>query len=145
MSKKVLEEKTKTIELTPFPYDLVLVVTTDIQASEQKVRQKHGDLCSKLVSNERTGALSLYSPNSRFMHILMPFKCDIGYIAHEVWHIVRALLLQSGATLDNEVVAYYIGWLVREVTRFNFNKTKEREKLLAPVTKVDIVVPPVVE
>jgi hypothetical protein len=129
MPKDNLQEKTKLIELKPFPYDLKLIVTTDVAASEKKLRLKYNDICSKPVATERTGAMALHSRKLDVMHIIMPYRCDVGYIAHEVWHIVRALLLYSGATLDNEVVAYYIGWLVREATVFNFKVSKAKEKL----------------
>lgn len=130
MSKKDnLEEKTKLIDLKPFPYDLRLIVTTDIVASEKKLREKYNDYCTKPVASIRTGAMAIHSRDLSIMHILMPYRCDVGYIAHEVWHIVRSLLLYSGATLDNEVVAYYIGWLVREATVFNFNVSKAREQV----------------
>lgn len=123
------DEKSKTISLRPFPYELKLIVTDDIIASEKKIRLKHNDVCSKNVATSRTGAMAIHSRQLSTMYILMPYKCDIGYIGHEVWHIVRALLLYSGAGLDNEVVAYYIGWLIRESAVFNFKSTKKKEKL----------------
>ncbi len=126
--KSILDERTKTISLQPFPNELRLIVTTDIPASEKKVRERHNDYCTKIVSNARTGAISLHSKDLSIMHIIMPYRCDVGYIAHEVWHIVRSMLLYSGASLDNEVVAYYIGWLTREIIKFNFDATKIREK-----------------
>lgn len=120
MAKKKLKEKTKVIDLKPFPHQLKLVVTNDLLASEKKIRALYNDACTKPASNSTTGALAMHSRGTRTMYILMPYTCDIGYIAHEVWHIVRALLTFAGAALENEVVAYYIGWLTREAAVFNY-------------------------
>lgn len=129
MPKSVFEGKTKTINLKPFPYTLKLVMTDDIRGTEKALRLKYGDVCTKIVANERTGAMAMHDKGLETMFILMPYKCDVGYIAHEVWHIVRAMLLYSGASLDNEVVAYYIGWLVREATVFNYTASKKKAEL----------------
>ena len=123
----MLEEKIKTLDLKPFPYDLKFIVTSSVMESERKLRAKLKDH-SPAKSNARTGAMAMYDRNLTTMYIIMPYKCDVGYIAHESWHIVRALLTYVNATLDNEVVAYYLGWITREATRFNFKVTKDREK-----------------
>jgi hypothetical protein len=139
--KNKYKERVKTIDLKPFPYDVKLVVTDSIIETEKQIRTNNNDLCTKAKADESTGAMAMYSVHSRKMYILMPYACDIGYIAHEVWHIVRALLTSVGATLDNEVVAYYIGWLTREAARWNHTATvaQEAEKALdiAPTVVIE--------
>jgi hypothetical protein len=39
-------------------------------------------------------------------------------IAHECWHAIHRLLTGSDAKLDNETVAYHLGYLVGEVHKF---------------------------
>ncbi len=53
-----------------------------------------------------------------------PYKCA-GVLAHEVWHAVRTMLLyvgvggtQEGEPLNNEVVAYHLGYVVEKATKF---------------------------
>lgn len=42
-----------------------------------------------------------------------------GVVAHECWHAVREIFDYSGVErLDNEMVAYHLGWLVQEVSNF---------------------------
>jgi hypothetical protein len=52
-------------------------------------------------------------------------------IAHEAWHVVRKMLISRGAELDNEVVAYHVGFIAGEITKFRAMKEAfwtEKEK-----------------
>jgi hypothetical protein len=48
--------------------------------------------------------------------------CPSGTIAHESWHVVRYLLADfCGCNLDNETVAYHLGYLVDRIVEFKNN------------------------
>lgn len=133
-----MKDKIRTIRLQPFPYEVKFVMSHNLKETERRLRKKHGDVCSKLTANGRTGAMTLHDRNLPTMYVLMPYWCDVGFIAHEVWHIVRAMLTYVGAGLDNEVVAYYIGWLSKEAITFNVNESEAFDKALDK-EKVDVV------
>lgn len=121
-------ERQKVIDLRPFPYDLRLIVSNDIVQSEKNFRRKHGDLCSKVTADDGTGAVTLTAVNLRSLTVVMPYQCDIGYIAHEICHVVNKLFQFVGAKYEAEVWAYYQGWLTREAARFVYTETAKYEK-----------------
>lgn len=129
MTKLKTGEYATTIDLSPFPYELRIIVTDDIMVTEKRIRDSYKDK-SPLKADKNTGAMAMHSAGVKAMFILLPFACDVGNVAHEVWHTVRSLLLFVGAGLENEVVAYYLGWLTRESVRFNYEATKAYEKVL---------------
>jgi hypothetical protein len=45
-----------------------------------------------------------------------------GTIAHESWHAILNMLVRVGADLDNEVVAYHLGYLVDEIVKLKRSK-----------------------
>lgn len=126
-------ERHKVIDLQPFPYELRLIVSNDIIQSEKNYRKKNGDLCSRTVADAGTGAITLTSANLRALTIIAPYKCDIGYIAHEVCHVVNKMFQFVGARYESEVWAYYQGWLTREAARFVYEETSKYQK--SDVTK----------
>ena len=54
--------------------------------------------------------------------IFLVYNTDAGTIAHECWHCVKRMFEYVGAHLDNELVAYTLGYLVNEV-----NKLKQKK------------------
>lgn len=65
-------------------------------------------------------ALCCRTANSPEMHMFFKLgDAPAGAIAHESWHAVRYILDDwTGGCLDNEVVAYHLGYLVDVVTGF---------------------------
>lgn len=119
-------QKKKTIDLEPFPYCLHLIVTNDVPQAELLYRRSNGDP-SPVTAGANTGALTLTSRDLQKLTVVMPFKCDIGVIAHEICHVVNKLFQFVGAKYEAEVWAYYQGWLVRETAKFCY-KTSGLDK-----------------
>lgn len=101
-------------------YIVYVVVTEDIKASSDKVYK------IEPVDDEKATAAMHAAPADGtpeaylFFH---PERLHYGTIAHESWHCVRRLLMLMGAELENEVVAYHLGYLVTELHKF-FDKNK---------------------
>ena len=74
-----------------------------------------------------TAGLTLLFPDELLTVIIIQPDANAGTIAHECWHCVRQMLLHMGATLDNEVVAYHLGYVVNRVTDFKNAKKKRRK------------------
>lgn len=50
--------------------------------------------------------------------IFLPYHASVGTIAHEAWHIIKAMMERMDVELDSETVAYHLGYLVDEIFRF---------------------------
>lgn len=48
--------------------------------------------------------------------------CSPGIVAHECWHAIRRMLNNLDVGLENETVAYHLGYLVNRVHNFMENK-----------------------
>lgn len=91
-------------------YKLHIVFTDDIGRSK---KHRYGN------DNHCEGAEAIHIPNEGgSSHIIFRYTAGARIIAHESWHAVRSLLLWAGADLDNEVVAYHLGYVVEEVHKF---------------------------
>ncbi len=84
-------------------------------------------------ANERnipstTAALCVHYPAEMRCDLVFRPNVDPGCVAHEAWHGVRHLLLDAGAILDNETVAYHIGYLVNQIHNIRKVMMKKRKK-----------------
>lgn len=50
--------------------------------------------------------------------LILHESCSPGIVAHESWHAIRRILTSLDVELDNEAVAYHIGYLVNKVHVF---------------------------
>lgn len=103
-------------------YQLHIVFTEDIQHSYKK-RYPTGK-----ADVENADGLHV-ATNDGESHLFFPMHATPNSIAHESWHATRRLLEYCGAELDNETVAYHIGYIVGEVHKF---KSKIEEGLNEP-------------
>jgi hypothetical protein len=91
-------------------YKMHVVFTDDIARSKQ-ARYGNPTGCE--------GAEAIHIPNEGgSSHLFFRMNAGPRIIAHEAWHAVRSLLLWAGAGLDNEVVAYHLGYVVEETHKF---------------------------
>lgn len=64
-----------------------------------------------------TDALAIHVSGEGRSFVFFKHGVTVGTIAHEAWHVVRHVLTYIGAELENEVVAYHLGYLVNEIVR----------------------------
>jgi hypothetical protein len=84
-------------------YKVRIVVTDDLQKSwDARIHDAYDAADTEALF----GACD--SGSALFFHR----EATVGTIAHESWHAIRYMLLESGAELDNEVVAYHLAYLV---------------------------------
>lgn len=62
-----------------------------------------------------TMACAIHIDNEGFSFLFLPYKCSPGVVAHESWHVIRRMAEWVGAELDNEMIAYHLGYLTDEV------------------------------
>lgn len=89
-----------------FHYDIYVVVAKDFAYAAKKL-----DLISPPTDSEAFHAFS----NEGKSHLYFHPNAKPSTVVHEVWHAVRRQLNWIGAELDNEVVAYMLGYYTRHV------------------------------
>lgn len=96
---------------------IVVVLTEDVQASIHK-RASDYDV-------ENTGAICMKSDTATSM-LIFDINAPCGIIAHECWHAIRRMIVFHGGELENEVVAYHLGYLVEQVCKFQKASARPR-------------------
>lgn len=77
-------------------------------------------------AGQRIGGCSLdgsvdaacYHTKKGWSYLFLNPKADEGTIVHEAWHVIFEIMDYVGAKIENEVVAYHLGYLVNEIHTF---------------------------
>lgn len=109
-----MEHKTK-IRFPVFSdYTVHVVVTEDIMEARAELDYLLGPCGGGAAS-----ALHSYPADHPVSYLFFnPVLLTYGVVAHETWHCVRAMLEWAGARMENEVVAYHLGYIVDEIHKF---------------------------
>lgn len=111
-----VKEKLHKLDIAPFNYEVNIVLTENIADS----RIKRNRTLGSVSKDDLTGTVALHCAvhDKPISYIFLPFESDIGYVAHECFHCVWRIMKFIGAEHENEVMAYTLGYLVRQATRF---------------------------
>lgn len=121
---KTLDETFSAVPLAIFHYEIRLILTENISRSYEKLQRLRGRQVEE-TSHYEALWLNGYSNHS---YLIIPYGCGAGTVAHEVSHAVWAMLKYIGAEAENEVQAYCIGHIVRNVTTALIDAEKKRAK-----------------
>jgi len=103
-------------------YTMHVEVTTDIQKSLAKYPETEYAMDGE--ENSNTHAIAVHIANEPFTFIFLPYNVSVGTIAHEAWHAIRRMMEYMDVDLDNETVAYHLGYSVDKI--FNFVRGKRK-------------------
>jgi hypothetical protein len=111
--------KTK-IELPVFHWTVEVVITSQVLKYARHVgwRGSKGE--------ETTRGINMFFDEDLTTAIVIQPDATAGTIAHEAWHSVYRMLTHMGAALDNETVAYHLGYLVEAITQFKRKPKKKK-------------------
>lgn len=101
--------------LLPFPtfgYEVQIVFTSDIEGS-CRARGAY------IPEDATIDAYCFRDEEAWRSSLLFPYNVGYGTIAHEAWHAARNMLIRVNAGFENEVVAYHLGYIVEEASRFH--------------------------
>lgn len=115
------------MEIPTFHWSIDMVVTPDV-VEYAKSRGWPGG-----VQEETTDGITLWFSKEQLSVIIIQPDASAGVIAHEAWHAVRRMLLHVGAELENEVVAYHLGYVVNHLTNFKNGVCKKNNRGLKDV------------
>lgn len=107
-----VKSQKRRLEVPVFNWAFDIVVAEDVVAYAKSIGWEGGE-------REKTAAaLTLYFNDDLLTTVIVEPDSSAGVVAHEAWHGIRQMLLYVGASLDNEVVAYHLAYLVDEITDF---------------------------
>jgi hypothetical protein len=102
--------------LIEFPALSHYVVHVEISSDIKKSLLKYPPTKS-IEMEENTHGLAVHTDNA-FSYIFLPYDTSAGDIAHEAWHVIRHMMEYLSIELDNEAVAYHLGYMVNKIFRF---------------------------
>lgn len=112
--QRAKRQKTKIINLEPFNYEVIIVLTDDVQESAGQIAHAHGHDDDEW----ETDAMHVHPHGRALSYLFLPFDATASMIAHEAFHCVWRVMKFIGAEFENEVMAYTLGFLVGEVCEF---------------------------
>lgn len=119
MAKAKQQERECKYTIEPFGHRLKVILSDDVHASYVGLglggADPHTDMNACIVFTTEDDGLT---------YMLLNFTASPGTVAHESWHVVYRMLKGLGAKLENEVVAYHLGDLVRKITDFQLDTKK---------------------
>jgi hypothetical protein len=71
-------------------------------------------------------AFTVHDTDGGISMIFFQHNASVGTIAHEAWHAIKQMMKICDVDLENEVVAYHLGYLVNEI--FKFMRGRRRAK-----------------
>ena len=109
-----MRSKIKILEFPVFcGYEVHVEFTSDIAQSLLKYPPTR-----KIEMDDQTSWLAVHNMDAPQSFIFLPYDAPAGSIAHEAWHVVRRMMEHAGVELDNETVAYHLGYLVNQIFKF---------------------------
>lgn len=99
--------KKEHLEIPTLKYDVYVVITNDFFKASQKLNHNEHDK----EWYDEASAVALHSLHEGQSFVLFKPNASVEQIAHEMWHVVRRMLEWVGAGLENEIVAYHLGYL----------------------------------
>lgn len=101
----------KKIFFEPLEYTVYIIKTTDVKKS----RAKYNEECGGPVDGSTDYfALHSYGTKSR-SYIFLPVIANINDKVHECFHAIFRMHNYKGIGLNNESMAYHLGWLVEQL------------------------------
>lgn len=91
-------------------YDVTIIFTSDIKAVAKSHKARASKNTAACFITKRVAPLSGWLVFNR--------NPSANEIAHEAWHCIFHLMSAVGAKLEDEVVAYHLGYLVGEIHKF---------------------------
>jgi hypothetical protein len=100
--------KNQTVTVMPFDYPVTFVVADSVDDF----------IAWKFPTMEPTSQAAAHVYLGKHSWVVLPRGADINSIVHEVWHAARRAHIYVHAELENEVMAYTLGWLVETAVKF---------------------------
>jgi hypothetical protein len=123
------KERKKLLTLAHFPYLIHVILSNDPQTARKRRDKIFGQTYVRDASTRAMHSALDEWPES---YLFLEFNTDIGFIVHEAYHAVWRIMEFIGAKHEEEIMAYHLGWLTREIVRF-ISRTHDTSPPAVPV------------
>jgi hypothetical protein len=106
------------ITTVEFPVFSDIIVHVELTNDFDKTLSKYPCIEHMTGNNEDCEAMTVYGHSGCVIFMFLKPNVSVGTIAHESWHAIRAMFESIGVEIENETVAYHLGYLVNKVFRF---------------------------
>jgi len=107
----------KRVKFDAFPHILVVVLTNDVHISRHNLEKLFGE------GPNRPNMEAMHIGNGcGLSYILLPWNSPPETIAHEAYHCICSLFKDIGAKHEEEMFAYLLSYVVKEIFKFRENK-----------------------
>jgi len=115
----------------PFPvynYRIYVIFTDDLK--ECAAGLKAQGMLAKDTDLESTGAFTIKFSNQSFTYLVYPIDASIDHITHEVYHAISNMFNWISSKPDEEIFAYTLGYVTKQVTDDQAKAIKKFKKEL---------------
>lgn len=118
-----MRDKKKTVDMGPLHYKIHLILTDDVKRAREKINHLVGE-----YDGEDVVAMHSYDENDfEQSWVILPHWANPGLVAHEAFHGVMRIFKCMDAEMEEEVFAYTLQYLVKEIIKVQFT-TSLKEK-----------------
>jgi hypothetical protein len=107
-------------------YKIVTTITKDLSETSRYIADR--DYLKDHNGSDTADAFTATFPLKSLSRIYLLPDPDMGTVAHEAYHAVRALLERFGCKDDEEVIAYHLGYIVDQIAAFNLSVRSKFKK-----------------
>lgn len=112
----------KSIFFAAWDYYVHIIVTNNFDATAHKLKLERDDTDS--LDDKTVGGVCFHVKDNGVSYLFIRPKAIVRVVAHEAWHCVCRILEYADAELDNETVAYHLGYLTGEAYAFAHKRRK---------------------
>jgi hypothetical protein len=125
-------ETKNTIPIPVFDYRIYVIFTDDLIGSADKL-VKDGKLRGNHGVDDSTDGFHVIMSNQNYGFIVLKYKATINHIVHETYHAVSTMFNWISARHEEEIFAYFMGYVVELISvdqeKANKKLTKALDKL----------------
>ncbi len=104
------------VPFPPYNYRIYVIFTDSLEQSANKLSSQGLLTKSHGISDDgTTDGFSVRMPNQSYSFVILRYHATINQVVHECYHAVSNMFRWIGATHEEEVFAYHMGYLVQEV------------------------------
>ena len=112
-----LSEQTHEIKLPVYGFIIQFVKTKSIYESRNQRSVEIGEIVTKEYCDTLSALMSCCH-SKPLCFVFFTDSVKVGEVAHECWHVVFQIMDWIGATIEDEVCAYLLDYLVEEAWAF---------------------------
>lgn len=124
------------ITIPIYQYRIFVIFTSDLDETVKNLKNKGLMRKESNINDRNTGAFHLRFDDENFSYLIFKMNADSIQVTHECYHAVSTMFKWIGATYEEELFAYHLGYLAGEVTAIQSKAIKKYDKILDKSEKI---------